>query len=146
MDAVGSVTIGQQKAAIVEKGEVGRHEAVAAPGSGWFGVLVFSIDAGFHRGVFLPDDLALEAHLGEGLQVLVGADVEELFPAFLPDLDPVTAALELLSKAPDVASLGVEDEDRGVVLLLLPSFVDDVEEAIFVDRDVVRGLPGELIG
>ena len=56
--------------------------------------------------------------------------------------EPVPAALKLAAERADEFPLRIEDEDRRVILELLAALVDDVEEALAVHGDVVRGLPG----
>ena len=136
-----AVPIDEQEPAVFKEGEVRRHEAVAAPDLGGFGVFLGRVLARFHRREFLPDRLAFQSQLGERLFHLVGADVQELFAAFFADLDAVAAALELLSERADELAGLVEDEDRGMVDEVFPAFMDDVEQAGTVDGDVVGDLP-----
>ena len=104
------------------------------------------INARFHRRVFLPDGFALQVELGERLEVLIGADVEELLPAFVANLDAVPAPLELLAERADVFAVGIEHEDRRMVLQVGLPFVNHVHAARLVDGHVVRRLPGEPVG
>ena len=56
------------------------------------------------------------------------------------------AASELVAEAADVFAVAVEDEDRGMAAAILAAFMNDVDEAIAVDRAIVRRLPLELLG
>ncbi len=82
----------------------------------------------------MPNGLALESHLGDRLYFLVGGDVKELFVTFFADFDAVAATLKLIAKSPDEFSLRVEDEDRGMVLLIFAAFVNHVQVIGLIDR------------
>ena len=147
VDAVGAVTIGDVETSVSGvEGDVGGHEAIATPFGFVGGVLAFFVFPGGHGGALIPDDVAPEGELGDGLHLLVAGDVEELLIAFLVDFEPVAAALELAAEGTDKASLGIEDEDGGMALLRGLAFVHDVEVLRGIDGDVVGDLPGEVVG
>lgn len=147
MDDVGAVAIRQiEVSAIGAKGNVGWLEVIAGHAGLRAVVFPLGIDAGLDRGVSFPDRLAFERELGKLFEALVAGDVEELFAIFLVHFEAVAAALEFLAEGADVFALGIEHENGGVVLLILVAFVDHIQIAGFVERHVVRSLPGELVG
>ena len=105
-------------------------------------MLALGVELRFHGRAFFPHAFALERELGEIFQLLITGDVEELLAALRVHREPVPAALKLAAERADEFPLRIEDEDRRVILELLAALVDDVEEALAVHGDVVRGLPG----
>lgn len=94
-----TVTIDEQKSAIVEERKVRWHEPIATPCPGRVGVFFSGIHARHHRRVLLPDGLTLQSHLGERFLHLIGADIKKLFIPFTADFNPVTAPWNWLPKA-----------------------------------------------
>src|SRR5262249_58089059 len=126
MDVERAVAVGKEESAVMEKGEGGGHETVLAPGAGGLGVFFRGVDAGLDGCVLLPGCSPFEVHLGERLEVLVGADVEIFLAPFFADLDAVPAPLELLSERPDVLAGRIEDEDRRMLLLVGLPLVNNI--------------------
>ena len=145
VDLEGAVAVGEQEAAVIQEGEVRRQEALPVPTGRGGGVFAGRIGARLHRCLAIPDDLTGGRHLREALHLLVAADIEKLLVPLLADLDAVAAPLKLAAECADEFPVGVEDEDRRMVLLILLPLVDHVEVASRVDSDVVRGLPGEPV-
>ena len=147
VDHVRAVAIGHVEAGAVRpERDVGRQEHVARLHAGLRAfVFALGVNAGFHRRVSHPNGVALERELGELLETLITGDVEEFFAALVVDFEAVAAALKLLAERADEFAVVVEHEDRRVILLILVPFVDHVQVAGFVERDVVRRLPRVLV-
>ena len=141
-----AVAVGEEKTAVVEKGEVRGQEALPVPGGRGGDVFAQCVNARLHRRFAKPDDLAVERQLREGLHALVAADVEEFRVAFFANLDAVAASLKLAAERPDECARRVEHEDGRVVFLILVALVDHVQIARRIDGDAMRGLPGEPVG
>ena len=94
----------------------------------------------------MPDSFTQQVELGEGLQLLIGADIEELLAGVLADLDAVAAPLKLLAERAHVLAVGVENKNRRMVLLIGLALVNYVQAARAIDCHVVRGLPGKAVG
>ena len=124
----------------------GRQEALAVPGGLCRDVFSLGIHARLHRSFAIPDDLTFQRELGEGLHPLIAADVEKLLAALAADFDPVPPSLKLTAKGPHKRPLGIEDEDRRMILELLAALVDHVEVTGGVEGHVVGRLPGEAVG
>ena len=146
VDLERAVAVDEQEAAVVEKCKVGGKKTLPGPIRLGRHVFARGIRPRFHRRLLEPDDLPLGRQFRESLHALVAADVEKLLVALLADLDSVAAPLEFAAEAANEFSGGIEDEDRGVILLVLVPLVDHVEIARGVDGDVVRGLPGVFVG
>ena len=52
----------------------------------------------------------------------------------------------MVAEGADEFAVSVEDEDRRMIGLIETTFVDDVDEALAIDGNVVRGLPSVLVG
>ncbi len=141
-----AVAVGQQKTAVVEKGEVRGQEALPVPGGRGGDVFARCVGARLHRSLAKPDDFPLRRHLCERLHALVAAHIEKLLVALLADLDAVAAPLKLTAERADEFSCRIEHEDRRVVFLGFVAFVNHIQIARRIDGDVVRGLPGEPVG
>ena len=131
MDLERAVAVGEEegrslRGVVVEKGDVGRQEALAIPGGLRGDVFTGRVDARLHRGLAIPDRLAVERQLGEALGLLVAADIEKLLAPLAADFDAVAAPLKLAAEGPDESSRRIEDEDRGMVLPLPAALVDHV--------------------
>ena len=94
----------------------------------------------------MPYHIASEVQLGKGFQMLVGAHIEEFFSVFLPYLDTMPPALELVSKRADVTARRIKYENSRMFLLGWITFMNYVEILVPVDGNVVRGLPLKAVG
>lgn len=142
---VRAVAVDQKEVSIRQEGKVRRQEAVSPPQLFRIRVLAIGVDSGIHRSELLPDGLALERQLGEGLHLLISTDVKKLLAAFFANLDAVPAALELAAESTDEPAFGVENENRRMVFLICSAFVDDINIARLIDGNVVSRLPRILI-
>ncbi len=146
VNAMAAVAIGEVDAAIARmEGGVGGHEFVATPVPFGGAVFAFGVSARGHGSALIPDDVSGESEFGEGFDVLIAGDVEELFFAFAANFNAMASALELAAEGADEFPFGIEDEDGGVVFDVGFPFVHDVEILLGIDGDIVSGLPGELI-
>ena len=88
----------------------------------------------------------MQVHFGKRLVLLVSRNVEVLLFAFLSHFNTVATSLKLTAKGSDISPFRIEDEDRRMVRLIGPTFVNDVQASLTVDRDVVGRLPRESFG
>ena len=146
MDVPGAVAIGEQEAAVVEEGEVGGHECVAAPAFHAHFVLVLFVNATVHRRVLFPNRLAFERELGEGLHLLVRAHIKKLLLALRAHLDAVAAALKLFAKGANEFAVRIKNKNGRMLFQVLPPLVDDVHAPFGIHGHVVGRLPTVLIG
>ena len=58
----------------------------------------------------------------------------------------MAAALKFFAERTDVLALGVEHEDRRMLLERLAPLVNHIHQPIAIHRDIVRRLPGVLVG
>ena len=152
MDPERTVSVGKKKAPVVQKCKIGWQKCVPSPA--WAAlsfkpdrirsILALPVDPAVHRGIFFPDCFPLEGKLGEGLHVLVRANVEKFLVSFLTNFQPVPTSLELLAEGTDEFASWIEYENRGVIGLVAPALMNDVKVACLVHRDVVGGLPSVL--
>lgn len=146
VNAVGAVSIGEIKASVGRvECDVGGHETLASPYLGSGKVFSFFVATRSHGRALIPDRFSGQGELGEGFHLLVSGDVEEFLVSFGMDFDAVSAALELASERANEAAFGIEDKDTRVIFLIREAFVHYVKVLIFVDGDIVRGLPGEPV-
>ena len=108
-------------------------------------ILIFRVNARFHRCVPFPNRLASERQLGELFDRLVPRDIQKLFTILFVHFQTMPAALKVLAERPHVLPVGIEHEDRRMILLVFVSFVNHIQIAGLVERHIVRRLPRELI-
>src|SRR6185503_3934664 len=128
MDPIGAVAIGEKKAAIGQECKIGRHERVAPPTFGRFGVFILGIKPGVHWSAYIPDHLAFDRELGKVLQLLIPSDVEKLFLDLGAEFQAVPTALELTAERAHKSAIAVEDKNRRMLLQVFPSFMNDIKQ------------------
>ena len=148
-----TVSVGEEKASVVEERKVGWQKCVSAPA--WSAlslkphcigsILALSVDPAVHRGIFFPNRFPLERELGESLHALVCAKREKFLVSFLAHFQPVATSLKLLAKGPDEFAIWIEYENGRVVGLVATAFVNDIKVARLVHGNVMGGLPSELV-
>ncbi len=140
-----SISICQIKSAVGKEGKVRRHKGIPAPALHWLAILTFRIQARLHRRPLLPDGLSLQCKLCEVFQLLIPGHIKELFLTFRDDLQTVAPSLKLAAERTHESTASVKDEDGGMILEILPAFVNDVQLLLPVDGNIMCGLPGILI-
>ena len=71
MNAERTISIGKEKASVIQKCEVGRHKGIASPALNALGVFVLSVYTAFHWCVFFPYGFTFQGQLGERFHLLV---------------------------------------------------------------------------
>ncbi len=150
MDAVSPVAIADEETAVGKKRDIRGDEPLAIPGVVLLraGKLVFAlgIKSAFHRCALPPDLFALGVEFGEGTLLVVSADVQEVLSPFIADFQAMPTAVELFAEGPDELTLGIEDENRGIIREIDFAFVDDIQIAIAIEGDIVRRHPAVFVG
>ena len=146
VDVPRAVAIGEQKAAVIEEGEIGGHEGITTPTFHAHLVLILLVNAAVHGGVFFPNCFAFEGQFRKGLYVLIGANVKELLFSFSANFNTVTASLKLVSKGTDKLTLLVEHKNGWMTREICTPFMDDINQTFGIHRHIVGGLPSVFIG
>ena len=72
---------------------------------------------------------------------MVGAHVKELLLTLGPHLDAVAAALELITEGANEFALLIEHKNGRMILQVLPTFMNDVQQALGIHGHIMGGLP-----
>src|SRR4051812_18430082 len=119
VDHISTVTVGYVKAFPVRaERDVCRLKDIPLHARFEVSVLALRVNARFHRRVALPDRLALKSELCELFQSLVTGDVEKLLAVFFMHLEAMPTALKLFPERADELTVGIENENGRVILLI----------------------------
>ena len=141
VDEMRPVTVADVEAAVGGEGHVRRRER-------GIGLVV---DVRLLRGLLDPDDLPFQVRLDHEIDRHHAAEVQELLPVLLADVDAMAAAVVLLAEGSDELAVRVENNDCVLSLvgrfrLLATGPMLDVNQAGLVDRHAMRFEPTDRAG
>ena len=145
MHVPGAVAVCKQKTTVIKEREVRWHKSITAPAFHAYFVLVLAVYTAVHRRVLFPNRLAFESKLGKRLHLLIGADVKKLLTSLCSHLNAMATPLKLRPKGTDELTLPVENKNGRMILLVLASLMDDIEQTLGIDRHIVGCLPSVIV-